>query len=413
MGVVKSWRLTTAAAAVQRTVTQLYSDGYVDQHAWDGGRFPGVPDLFASSAQPQVRRSLGHLTLGRAATHLDAVRPDRANLRIRFMVDHRGHPLVAVATMDFDATGLAGNAEVPLRSDGSYVLRPLEGGWRIVSYRVKSTVPTPAQIDAKAREAAYAPKLPSNGLLFVLVIGSDARIGQSVNATRGDSLHIVGVNPARGTASILGIPRDSFVQIPGHGTNKINSALAAGGPGLMVRTVEHLTGIHIDAYVLTGFHGFRQMIRSIGGVRVDIPYAMNDRYSGAHFKKGWSHLTDFGALALSRNRHDAPGGDFGRSMNQGRLIIAAFQEFRRELRKDPLTLIRWGIAASKFLETNLSLAQMMQLMLAVPTINGGRIVNKVVSGTGAMVGGQSVIRLGGHAFALFHDLRRDGVLSWR
>jgi LCP family protein required for cell wall assembly len=412
-GAVKASRLTAATDAVRHTMTELYSDGFVDQSAWDGGRFPGVADLFASSAQKRVRRSLDHLTLGRAAVHLDAVRPERANLRIQFMLDRGGHPVVAVASMDFDGVGLAGDAELPLRSDGSYVLRHLDGGWRIVSYSVRSRVPSPGQIEAKVRDAAYSPDLPSRGPLFVLVIGSDARPGQSVNATRGDSLHIVGVNPATGTASVLGIPRDSFVNIPGRGTNKINSALSSGGPSLMVRTVEQLTGIHIDAYVLTGFRGFMQMIGAIGGVKIDIPYAMNDRYSGAHFRKGPTHLTSSEALALSRNRHDAPGGDFGRSMNQGQLIIAAFREFRRELRKDPFTMIRWGIAASKFLETNLSVAQMMQLMLAAPTINAGRIANEVVSGSRAMVGGQSVIRLGSRALAMFRDLRRDGVLNGR
>lgn len=409
--VAKPGMLAAPAAAVERTIAELYDIGFVDTRLWAGGRFPSLADPFAPETRREVRAHVADLTLGRAVGMLEAVRPTRARLDVRFMLDRASHPIMAFAHMDFAGIGLAEGAELPIRHEGDYVLRHTDEGWRIVSFRVKSRVPSSQQIRQKVREASLSPALSSNGLLFVLVIGSDARPGQSISSgTRADAIHIVGVNPKRGLVSVLGIPRDSYVSIPGAGTGKINGALASGGPELMVRTVEQLTGIPIDAYVLTGFAGFERMVKSIGGISIDIPYAMDDSFSGAHFRRGPTHLSGRQALALARNRHDAPGGDFGRSMNQGRIIVAAMREFLSDLRKDPLTALRWGLAAARFMQTDLSLVQMMEFLLAVPSIGRNPVRNEVVYGSGAMVGGSSVIRLGGYAYAKFRDLRTDGVL---
>jgi len=410
--VAKAATLAAPAAAVERTIAELYDIGFVDPTLWAGGRFPSLSAPFAPEARQRVRAHVADLTLGRAAARLEAVRPTRAQLDVRFMVDRGRHPIMAFAHMDFAGVGLAASAELRISHQGDYVLRRTDAGWRIVSFRVKSRVPSPQQVRRQVREASLSPTLPSDGPLFVLVIGSDARPGQSVTSgTRGDAIHIVAVNPKRGIVSILGIPRDSYVSIPGAGTGKINGALAVGGPELMVRTVEDLTGIHIDAYVLTGFAGFEHMVKAVGGFSIDIPYAMDDSYSNAHFRRGPTHLSGRQALALARNRHDAPGGDFGRSMNQGRIIVAAMREFLSDLRKDPFTALRWGLAAARFMQTNLSLTQMMELLLAVPSIARNPVRDEVVYGSGAMVGSSSVIRLGDFARAKFRDLRRDGVLG--
>jgi polyisoprenyl-teichoic acid--peptidoglycan teichoic acid transferase len=409
--VAKPGVLAGPAAAVERTITQLYDIGFVDPVLWADGRFPSLAAPFAPEARQRVRAHVADLSLGEAAARLEAVRPTRARLDVRFMLDRGRHPIMAFAHMDFAGVGQAEDAELPIRHQGDYALRRTDAGWRIVSFRVKSRVPSPRQIEAKVREASLSPELASSGPLFVLVIGSDARPRQSIaSGTRGDAIHIVAVNPRRGIVSILGIPRDSYVSIPRAGTDKINAALALGGPELMVRTVEKLTGIHIDAYVLTGFAGFERMVKAVGGFSIDIPYAMDDSSSGAHFRRGPTHLSGRQALALARDRHDAPGGDFGRSMNQGRIIVAAMREFQSDLRKDPLTALRWGLAAARFMKTDLSLTQMMELLLAVPSFARNPVRNAVVYGSGAMVGSSSVIRLGSFARAKFRDLRTDAIL---
>jgi hypothetical protein len=87
------------------------------------------------------------------------------------------------------------------------------------------------------------------------------------------------------------------------------------------------------------------------------------------------------------------------------------REFLSDLRKDPLTALRWGLAAARFMKTDLNLSQMMELLLAAPSFARNPVRNAVVYGSGAMVGSSSVIRLGSFARAKFRDLRRDGVLQ--
>lgn len=263
----------------------------------------------------------------------------------------------------------------------------------------------------RGMDAEFRPAVPSDDLLFVLAIGSDARPRESVTRSRADSLHIIGVNPRKGGAAILGIPRDSYVPIPGAGSQKINAALFHGGPELVVRTVKQLTGIRIDAYLLTGFLDFRRMVTKVGPIEIVVPYAMSDAASGAHFRPGRTRMTGPRALAFARNRHDAPGGDFGRSLNQGRLLVAALRAFREDVRKDPLALFRWTAVGFGHVRTDLSLVEMLELLQAAVSIDPRRVDNRVVSGGGGTVGGASVVRLGSVAQAAFRDLRRDGLLG--
>lgn len=401
--------LRAPAAAIRRTMTELYSIGFVDPSAWDGGRYSSLFRLFAPDARGQAHRDLAALTLGRTQSELSAVVPRRAKLDLRFLTDAGQHPAAAFATVEFTGVGIAGDVHVPIAQDGAFTLRKLAGGWRVEGWRVRSRVPAPSKVRAKVRTATFTPGVPGGGLLFILAIGSDARPGQGL-ATRGDSLHIIGVNPKRGAASVVGIPRDSWVEIPGHGMNKINSALADGGPQLMVQTVERLSGIHIDGYALTGFADFVKMVNAIGGVDVTIPYPMNDPYSHAHFRPGPAHLNGRSALAFGRDRHDVPGGDLGRSLNQGRLLIGAFQQLRTLVLRDPANVIPWLIAGARFMHTDLSLDQLLQLALATATIDPKDVGNAIVPGGGAVIGGQDVILLGSQARAIFADQRADAIL---
>jgi LCP family protein required for cell wall assembly len=243
------------------------------------------------------------------------------------------------------------------------------------------------------------------------VIGSDARPGQPVMRMRADSVHIVGVNRRQGTVSILGIPRDSWVPIPGAGSDKVNAALARGGPELLVDTVERLAGIGIDAYLLTGFEGFKDAVAAIRGIDIRIPFPISDDYAHAQFRRGPTHLTANEALAFARARHDLPNGDFGRSLNQGRLMIAALVTLRDQLSRGRATLVRWAVAGAEHLRTDLSLEEMFDLLAAAPSIRPGLIRNRVVSGRVGSIGGKSVVLLDGGAYAMFRDLARDAVLD--
>jgi LCP family protein required for cell wall assembly len=406
--------LKPAADAVLGAMTQLYTIGFVDPSRWDDGRFTSLPNLFAPEARPGVRRDLNELTLGRTARELLAVRPSHARLDVTFLVDAKGRPLTAFSEMDFEGVGTAEQGvQVPVHHAGDFVLRRMHGRWQIVAYDVRARVPSPGEVRSRVRMASFSPDVSSRGPFFLLVIGSDARPGQSVAHTRADSLHIVAFNPRLGRGTIVGIPRDSFVAISGLGTSKINSALPFGGPELVVKTVERLSGVHIDGYVLTGFDGFKRLINAIGGLEVRIPYPMNDPDSKAHFKPGPARLSGRRALAFSRDRHDVPGGDFGRSLNQGRVMLAALQQLRDHFGRDPAELLPWAIAGATYLKTDLDLHEMVDLLVEVTSIPPSRIRNKVVSGSGATVHGQSIVRLGSKAAAVFRDVARDGVLGRR
>ncbi len=411
-GIVKTRTLRKPAETIRQTMTELYSTAFVDAQAWNGETLPGLDRFFAPAARERVPKDLDELSLGRTAARLAAMRVAHARVDVQFVTDAGGHAEVAFADVSFTATGIgSGGARLSFSQDGRYVLRKLHGAWRIESYEVRAKVPAAEQV--RTRSARFAPGPPTDHPLFILLIGSDARPHQAVGATRGDSLHIVSVNPRLGRGAIVGIPRDSYVPIPGHGTNKINASLYFGGPELVERTVEQLTGVRFDGYLLTGFDGFRRIVDAIGGLDVRVPYPMNDADSGAHFRPGPTHLNGREALAFSRDRHDVPGGDFGRSMNQGRVIVSALKAAREAAAKDPARLVPWLVSALRFVKTDLSLSQMTELLLAATTLDPGRIRTTVVSGSGAVANGQSIVRLGPGARSIFRDIARDGVLGGR
>jgi LCP family protein required for cell wall assembly len=397
--------LREPARQIRSTVTELYRIGFVDPSAWAGGEFPGLLPLFAGRARAEAEDDVPRLTLGPAAAELDAVRPRRARLDVRFLADGRDRALVAVADVSFVGVGIDGEDRRLVRHDGEYTLRRSNGRWRIVAYDVRTR-------SAGRAETSFVPGFPARGPTFVLVIGSDARPGQSVAGARADSLHIVGVNPRLGRASVLGIPRDSWVPIPGAGTGKINAALARGGPDLMVQTVERLTGIPLDAYVLTGFAGFEALVGGVRGIDITIPSPVHDRYAHARFDAGREHLTGNEALAYARARHALPNGDFGRSLNQGRLIVAALDTLRDSIaRRGPAAAFPWVVAGARELQTDLSLGDVVDLLLAAPAFDPERVRNEVATGRVGSVGGLSVVFLDGGAYARFRDLGRDGVLD--
>jgi polyisoprenyl-teichoic acid--peptidoglycan teichoic acid transferase len=261
-------------------------------------------------------------------------------------------------------------------------------------------------------KAKYLPQ-PGKDPFYVLAIGSDYRPGQgeSVERSLADSLHLIGVNPKEGAASILGFPRDAYVPIPGYGSQRINNALFNGGPELVVETVEELVGVDIDYYLLTAFDGFRAMVTGVGGIEVEVPYPMSDSASGASFDAGPATLDGPQALAFARNRKDTPNGDFSRSENQGRLILAALDQLQRDVRKDPIRLFTWIVVGAQNLQTDLSLNEIFDLMLTGLSIDPEQVANRVVPGGLGFAGSASVVMLSSEADALFADIADDGLLE--
>ncbi len=194
--------------------------------------------------------------------------------------------------------------------------------WNTVS-RVDST-------PADARGAAAA------GHVYLLV-GSDSREGLSaaqkkrlgtgsVAGRRTDSIILVYVPSGGGKSALISIPRDSYVPIPGHGSNKINAAFAFGGPKLLVETVEQATDLRIDGYIEVGFGGFVGVVDSLGGVRICVPFDMNDPKAHINLRKGCQMLSGPKALGYVRARYSDPRGDIGRAQRQRQFLGAIMKK---------------------------------------------------------------------------------------
>ncbi|HET9771531.1 MAG TPA: LCP family protein, partial [Acidimicrobiia bacterium] len=249
-----------------------------------------------------------------------------------------------------------------------------------------------------------------DGLVFVLVAGSDARPHEDLLKTRADSIHLLAVNPATGQGTLLGFPRDSWVEIPGHGRGKINNALALGGPDLLAKAVRRLTGLPVDYYVITGFRGLQAMVDELGGVDVLVTRRMNDRNSGARFQRGWHHFTGGQALAFSRNRTDVEKGDLSRSANQGLIMLAGLAKMRAEVADDG-GVARWIGVLMRHAKLTVPLSKLPALGALARRLDPARLSNVVAPGRIAMPAGQSVVFLTSEAAKMFSDLRDDAVIG--
>lgn len=244
--------------------------------------------------------------------------------------------------------------------------------------------------------------------VFLLVIGHDARPGET--QSRGDALHVIGVNPAAGRATILNIPRDTWTEIPGRGLDKINAGYLYGGPALQAKAVSALVGVDISLVLTTGFEGLAAMVDDLGGVDVVVPQAMDDPKSGAFFPAGRVRMDGGAALAFSRNR-SLPGGDFTRTQDQGILILAGLAKLRGE-DPSPARTLRWlSVLARHARLDGATLGDLYRLGRLGLSIDPANVANVTMPGTTGSAANQSVVFASGSASSLFADFRDDALLQ--
>ena len=160
---------------------------------------------------------------------------------------------------------------------------------------------------------------------YVLALGSDARDGEEVSRT--DTMILIRVEPLSGKITMLSIPRDTMVEIEGHGTQKINAAYAFGGTAGAVRAVHELTGAPISQVALIRFDGVESLVDYLGGVTVDVPVPVNDwSYTGLVLPSGEQEMDGHTALLFSRVRHGFTLGDYQRQKDQRILIEAILKK---------------------------------------------------------------------------------------
>ncbi len=167
-------------------------------------------------------------------------------------------------------------------------------------------------------ESILAPIESPQEPVTILILGRDTRNTEN-DAGRADIIMLIYLNPKENTGSLLSIPRDTLVEIPGYGEDKINAAYAYGGEELMIKTISSFLGAEINHYVTLDFEGFVDLIDALGGVDITIDRPIVDPKSGANFSAGNHHLTGEQALSYTRSR-STELGDIGRIQRQQQLF---------------------------------------------------------------------------------------------
>lgn len=256
----------------------------------------------------------------------------------------------------------------------------------------------------------------------ILVLGTDSRTSASdpsqwkEGAQRTDAIMIVQVSGDRKTVSVMSIPRDSWVEIPGHGQGKINAAYSYGGPSLTIHTVENLTGIHIDHFAVANFESFVALTDEIGGVRINLktPQTLAGKELGA----GAQVLDGQQALAYTRERSSLPNGDFDRVKRQQtwmRSIVS--RVLTNGTMSSPTALYSFLKTASRTVavDESFTLNQMQSLALETRHLHSNDIAFMTVptAGTGTSTDGQSIVTLDADADTpLFNAFAEDRVSAY-
>jgi LCP family protein required for cell wall assembly len=235
----------------------------------------------------------------------------------------------------------------------------------VVAVLIASVAGTYFWLDGKLNRDVTLPvtSLTSAGTNW-LITGSDSRAGLS--RAEIDALH-VGFNEGTlnsdsimllhmgsGRPVLISIPRDSYVDIPGHGWNKMNAALAYGGASLLIQTVENVTGLKIDHYMGIGFGGLVAVVNTIGGVQICLKTAINDSYSGVNLSAGCHNLNGDQALSFVRDRHSFATEDLQRIQDQRAFLSALLKKATSPgVYLNPFTALPLGSTAARSMSVDM------------------------------------------------------------
>lgn len=222
--------------------------------------------------------------------------------------------------------------------------------------KVRSLTPTTADLEP--------PKWEGKERVNILLLGGDSRGLSENEIPRSDSLMIASLDPVSKKTYLFSILRDTYVSIPDHGSDRINTAIARGGPELAMKTVSNLMGIPIQYYVYTDFKGFIALVDALGGIDLEVEKDMkySDSADGNMYdidlKQGYQHLDGTTALQYVRFRHDATS-DFTRTERQRKFMKALAEKLQSTTSLIKLPSILQSV--DPYIETNLNVNQMIKL----------------------------------------------------
>ncbi len=242
---------------------------------------------------------------------------------------------------------------------------------------------------------ADPPLFPRSGplpyrTLNLLILGLDHGMGRPEEGNRrSDVLMVVHADFERRKVCLLSIPRDSYVEIPGHGRNKINEAYALGGAELARHTVESVTGMRMDRHLALDFDEFRWLVDLFGGIPVTLERPISDPKLG-NIAAGSQILDGSQALIMARSR-DYPQGDLQRVRQQQRLIIQVLNQGKK-MASYPGAAWFLSVALDS-LDTDLTRDELIRLAREFATFPVVDVQGGVAPGRTGAAGGASVFFL--------------------
>lgn len=265
-----------------------------------------------------------------------------------------------------------------------------------------------------------------------LLVGSDSRAGADPTATdaggigteadvsghRSDTIMILRRDRSTGDAALLSIPRDLWVQVPGHDSKRrINSAFN-DGPEILVQTLQQELGLPINHYVEIDFSGFKSLVDALGGVQICVDFATRDVNTGLNITEPGCHiLGGVQALAYARSRHyeeyrddkwhEDPASDLGRTKRQQQFVNLALHTALDRIKVDPFAAGRLVAAIGSSLRVDDELDPIAAAASLRSAVDGG-IATYSLPVFGKTIGGNAVLVLGDGSDAVLAYFRGQG-----
>ncbi|GAA3443230.1 putative transcriptional regulator [Planomonospora venezuelensis] len=254
-----------------------------------------------------------------------------------------------------------------------------------------------------------------------LLVGSDSRAGLSKAerkklatgssvGRRTDTMMLLHIPDNDGRPTLVSLPRDSYVPIDGHGSDKLNAAYAFqdGGPHLLARTVEQVTGLRIDNYMEIGFGGFVGIVDAIGGVEIDVKQNIKDPKAGIDLKKGVQTLDGATALGYVRTRATGTIPDFDRTQRQRQFFSAVVKKAASPgVLLNPFTSVPLAFSAADSVSVGEESGAFSLLSLGL-AMGGNPVTTVVPIGSLPTINGQSVVKWDREkALRMFEALAQD------
>lgn len=261
------------------------------------------------------------------------------------------------------------------------------------------------------------PAAAEDDSLNILLLGSDKRADGSIAGQRSDATMLMQISGDRESISVISIPRDSWVTIPGYGPAKVNAALSYGGESLAVQTLENLSDVRIDHVAVIDWDGFVELTDALGGVTVEVSQTTTDTIRGITWEAGAHEMDGEEALNYVGQRYGLPGGDLDRVKRQQNYLRALLGEtLSRGTLTSPTTLYSAldAVTSNLIVDEEWTIGEMRDLAWSSRNLRMEDVMFTTIPVTGTgMVGDQSVVFIDTpKANELWAAMREGNAAQW-